>query len=368
MERDMIIVSDYKDSVLTKELWQEVFAEDSAKFVNYYFSNKVPGNKVFAILDQEGTNLCAMLHLTKYVGVLNEKEHEVHYIVGVATKERYRHQGFMKEMLIKALQSMSKKEEPYTFLMPANPKIYEPFGFSYIYDRPVLSLNKQVLSEKMLAFVAQTGKSSHILHKEYGRIELSVLHNEDKEELIEFSNGYLNGHYQVYMKRTLSYYNTLQKELYSENGNIFILKDEGRIIGFFMYAKENNIEFIQEAIIKDEYKRFQLFVEEKERKPIIMARILDLEQFGQYLVPSNNVMLTIRVLDSLISKNEGIFLFNGSKITKIQNDSSKVIDSAIKVEFEISINQLTEVLFGYKEDKRFQGIPTLSGVFINEIV
>ena len=62
-------------------------------------------------------------------------EQEIYYIVGVATKEKYRHRGYMDRILKAALSFIRKKEQPFAFLMPANPNIYLPYQFTYIYDK-----------------------------------------------------------------------------------------------------------------------------------------------------------------------------------------------------------------------------------------
>ena len=48
----------------TRSLYEEVFSEDSASFVDYYYSEKTKDNQVYAVEEDDGIR--AMLHLNPY--------------------------------------------------------------------------------------------------------------------------------------------------------------------------------------------------------------------------------------------------------------------------------------------------------------
>ncbi len=113
----------------TIPLYQEAF-HDSESFLAYYYQEKCKDNWI--IVKRKDRQIVAMLHLNPYTIVVDGKEYPTFYIVAVATKQEYRHQGHMRDLLSAASHWMEKREVPFCFLMPADRKIYEPFGFEEI--------------------------------------------------------------------------------------------------------------------------------------------------------------------------------------------------------------------------------------------
>ena len=115
----------------TRPLWEEVFYEDSAQFTDYYFAYKAEKNIGYVI----GKNpYDAMMFRTPYRMQIGEVQRDISYIVGVATRKECRHRGYMRQLLMHSFGEMYEEKEPFAFLMPANPAIYEPFDFQYIYE------------------------------------------------------------------------------------------------------------------------------------------------------------------------------------------------------------------------------------------
>lgn len=124
-------------------LYEQVFSEDSKKFVDYYYQYKTKDNKILAL--KNGQNVVAMLHLNPYIMLLNGYEVKSNYIVAVATHKDYRHQGYMRALLEKALNDMASAEMPFTFLMPASESIYAPFDFVWICSHKELPTRVKML-------------------------------------------------------------------------------------------------------------------------------------------------------------------------------------------------------------------------------
>lgn len=163
----------------SRQLYEEVFAEDSARFVEFYYTYKTRENQILA-LEQDGM-LVSMLHLNPYRMVVNGYETPANYIVAVATKKEYRHRGYMRLLLEKALKDMGDQGMPFTFLMPASEKIYAPFDFVWICSYTNLP----------------------------SRVERM-----DAEE----QNRYLASRYQVFCKRGRTYMENLAAERKAEEG------------------------------------------------------------------------------------------------------------------------------------------------------
>ena len=121
-----------------RELWEEAFAEDTKLFNDYYFDNKAEKNNAL-ILEEDG-KLLSMVSMTPYQvcvktdGIFRKVEST--YLVGVATRQEWRRHGFMGRLLKEACGELNAAGQPFAFLQPAAPEIYEPFQFAYIYDKP----------------------------------------------------------------------------------------------------------------------------------------------------------------------------------------------------------------------------------------
>lgn len=114
----------------TRSLYQTVFAEDSQKFVDFYYEYKIRDNQIYALWEDE--QYVSMVHLNPYTMIVNGYEVSSNYIVAVATLKDYRHRGYMRLLLETALRQMAVNKMPFTFLMPASASIYTPFDFVWI--------------------------------------------------------------------------------------------------------------------------------------------------------------------------------------------------------------------------------------------
>lgn len=134
---------------ISEALYREAFPEDKDAFVKYYYSYVTKNNKIL-VMEQAG-EVCSMLHLNPYRLSVNGTGVDAYYYVAVATKADCRHQGMMRKLLCKSLNDIHEEGHPFTYLMPANRVIYEPFGFRIVYQQKKveLPLAPGVANEKM---------------------------------------------------------------------------------------------------------------------------------------------------------------------------------------------------------------------------
>ncbi|MCI8853887.1 MAG: GNAT family N-acetyltransferase [Lachnospiraceae bacterium] len=116
-----------EEKLRSRILYEEMFPEDEEAFVDAYYRIKGACNRILVWEDQE--ELVSMLHLNPYRFRMRQCFAESSYIVAVATRESYRHQGLMRGLLSFALGDLYEKKQPFAFLMPAKEEIYTPFGF-----------------------------------------------------------------------------------------------------------------------------------------------------------------------------------------------------------------------------------------------
>ena len=133
----------------SEALYREAFPEDKDAFVKYYYSYVIKDNKIL-VLEKDG-EIASMLHLNPYHLSVNGTAEAAYYYVAVATRKDCRHQGMMRALLYRSLNDIHGEEHPFTYLMPANRAIYEPFGFRIVYEQKKVELpvNPEAANRKM---------------------------------------------------------------------------------------------------------------------------------------------------------------------------------------------------------------------------
>lgn len=256
-----------EEHIRTRKLWEEIFTEDTAEFLDYYYSVKIKNNEIYVIEDDG--EIVSMLHLNPYEMRIGDKICQTHYIVAVATKESYRKRGLMRQLLNHAMQIMKDKGEPFTFLMPASEAIYKPFGFEFVYEQ-------------------RQGKFVGKQYEDTG-FETEYATEKDCDAIADFANQMLQ-EYDIVTWRDKEYYETLLLELASEDGGILLAKRGGKIEGVFCYAKGEQLIVREPLFCNQEdlqYAIYQLTGNEteeslcigcgEESKAMIMAKVLNPE-------------------------------------------------------------------------------------------
>lgn len=280
------------DNSRTRALWEEVFTEDSQQFLEYYYRYKAPEAVVYVLL--HGDTVISMLHLNPYLVSCHTKRERSYYIVGVATKMEYRHQGCMHRLLETALADISQESCPFVFLMPANPAIYAPFGFSYGYKHT----EYRAKSEQIEACVKEamlTGKSHDIT---VGDAQLYFeTYRTDHAYMIlleQYAARVLEERYDYFCVHDRTYFIRLQKELQSENGDLFLIRKRNRktqvlgsngmdeVIGYFCYAKEERAYYQEVVVIKEAQ---ELFVPVGEKEAIMFYEIQSMSKDARTYFP-----------------------------------------------------------------------------------
>lgn len=260
-----------EEHIRTRKLWEQIFTEDTEEFLDYYYAVKTKENEIYVIED-EG-RIVSMLHLNPYQMRIGKQIYETHYIVAVATDERYRRRGLMARLLNHTLQVMAERGEPFTFLMPASEAIYKPFGFEFIYEQKRCRI---------------TGKRSSD-----ASLEVTYAKEADCAQIAEFANEFLK-EYDVVAWRDADYYKTLLAEQASEDGGVLIAKKDGKIEGVLCLTKEEEREIREPLFYKEETLKQTVYritgneadsvqcigYGDTETKPMIMAKVLRPELAG----------------------------------------------------------------------------------------
>ncbi|MFR3730639.1 GNAT family N-acetyltransferase [Lacrimispora sp.] len=341
-----------EEKIESRKLWEKVFSEDSESFLDYYFSDRVRKNRVLTAW-KEGT-MAAMLHRNPYEVVMKDRIWKIDYIAGVATHPDCRHQGFMSRLLSRCFMDMYLERLGFCFLVPVDPAIYQPFGFTYISDLAAKSLNEkgqQQLSRR--AFLE---------------------HSDECREVARFVGRQLEREYEVYALRNEEYYRDLCREVRSDRGDLILLstrEEKERLAGVWAYYGESAGN-LRELICLPEYLK-----KDGSSKPYAMGRIIHLEQFVSVISlkedsPASEMELLLEVEDPWIHQNNGLFRWTidrkGSALSPIGAEEE------LKPHISLEIGELTSWLFGYSQPSvpdewkaMVAYIRPLKGVFFDEV-
>lgn len=355
-----------------RKLYEEIFDEDSPAFVDYYFRVKAAENEIF-VVENEKQEILATLHLNPYEMMFCGEKVKTNYIVAVATRADCRHQGMMRSLLQASLQEMYRREETFTWLMPAAEAIYRPFGFRFIYEKNKMTMTADVLQR------AETDENWQI-HSDQevsGDIFCEEAKKEDLAELACFAEKQLSKLAEVYTVHDIAYFEQRMQEVECEGGSLILIRKEKEICGYFLALKKNREAWeivVEDAVQKkafpavlhwfgasEEKCTFTAFPQiweqyaQSENVPAIMGRIVHLERFVCCLKIKKEQEWKIRLTDSLIPENNGYFIIKtgieGGSLIRVENLSEK----EKKMFCSMDIGQLTEELFR---------LP----VFLNEVV
>lgn len=355
-----------------RKLYEEIFDEDSPAFVDYYFRVKAAENEIF-VVENEKQEILATLHLNPYKMMFCDERVKTNYIVAVATRADCRHQGMMRSLLQASLQEMYRREETFTWLMPAAEAIYRPFGFRFIYEKNKMTVTADVLQR------TETDENWQI-HSDQevsGDIFCEEAKKEDLAELACFAEKQLSKLAEVYTVHDIAYFEQRMQEAECEGGRLVLIRNENRICGYFLALREQREAWeivVENAVQKQAFPAVLRWLEagrekctltafpkiweqyaKSENVPAIMGRIVHLERFVRCLKTKKEQEFKIRLTDSLIPENNGYFLIKtgagGGTVTKAGNLSEK----KEKMFRSLDIGQLTEELFRLS-------------VFLNEVV
>lgn len=379
----------------TRELWEKVFSEDSQEFVDYYYYVKTKDNTIY--VTEENHEIRAMFQLNPYQIKLCGNIVSSDYIVGVATLEEYRGRGYMRKLLIRALEDQYSQKMPFTFLMPAAEAIYLPYDFRFIYRQ------KQMRVEDGFFEI----RAEH-LQKVQEKITERDARFMDAGKMAEFFESNFSHRWNTASQRTTQYYQTQILEQQSELGGMRLVFEEENLIGMYAYAREEGLEIREPVYLKGREDEFLASVDllrkkgegviiyglmdelekqegeglpECKEQPVIMARIVHLrELFSALRVPAESeVQCSFAVIDPILRGNSRIWKLRSEKGEEIIHVSETEDSQGV-----ISIASLTELLFGYrtveesaaeegvilpeKLQEELKKLQNLCPVFLNEIV
>lgn len=214
-----------------KKMWKKIF-NDTDKYVDFYFKEKAKRSIVYSKYVEE--KLVSMAFFTPYQMMYKGKECVCPYIVGVATQKEHRHKGYMKTLLQQGILDFRFPEAKVAFLCPVDPKIYEGLGFQGVYYRKKI----EVLGNKK---------------KWYGVVSFSRMELGNRKKAAEFAAAQLyTSEFDLYMCRSVDYYELLDKEMKALGGKVIVLREGEFVKGVAAYIREDDTYEVTEVICDPE--------------------------------------------------------------------------------------------------------------------
>ena len=339
------------------KFWKDSF-KDSEEQIKFYFDN-IYNEKNYLVLE-DNSKIVSSLHENDYIFNFNNESIKSKYIVGVSSDITMRNKGYMSKLLIAMLENSKKKDMPFVFLTPINPKIYRKFGFEYFSNIEYYNFSVEELANFKFP------------NNEYSYIEINEKNkNLYLNDLIKIYNSNMEDNFS-YLERDDFYFDKIIKETSSDGMKTFILyknKIASAYIIFGLY--EENIE-IRECMAldsisykeilaliygyRDYYKNVNLAspnnsnIEflfenqlniEKIIKPFMMLRILNpVAIFKNLKLENHNIKIYIE--DKILKENTGLYHFLNKKFTFYELPVEKSI-----YDLRIDIADLVFLVTGY---------------------
>ena len=338
------------------KFWKDSF-KDSEEQIKFYFDN-IYNEKNYLILE-DNSKIVSSLHENDYIFNFNNESIKSKYIVGVSSDITMRNKGYMSKLLISMLENSKKKDMPFVFLTPINPKIYRKFGFEYFsnieyYNFSIEELANFKLSDNDYSYIEINEKNKKLYLK-----DLIKVYNSNMEDKF------------CYLERDDFYFDKILKETSSDEMKTFILyknKMASAYIIFGLYEEKVEIRECMAldsisykeilALIygyKDYYRNVSLASPnnsnleflfenqlniEKIVKPFMMMRILNpLTIFKNLKLENSNIKIYIE--DRILKENTGLYSLNN------EISFSNITEEKAVYDLKINIADLIFLITGY---------------------
>lgn len=358
---------DAEDKDETKHLWHMCFPEDSESFIEYYYKEKTKDNEI--LVKKDNGLLISMVQYNPYAVKLRGRLWKLDYLVGVATEESRRREGHFRDVFVKMLHDEEAAGKPITYLVPVNPAVYAPMGFTFIGNVASYELTEKA-KQTLTRTVCQDAP-------------------EDCGRAAVYMEQWLGARYEMYTRRDAAYVSRLIKELASENGTLEFLEQDGRLVGLDAYwgweVREHRLLYAEDA-----------YTVKTGEKPWNMARLTNigalltafgLKQAEQQGEEKRMLTLGIRMNDPILEMNNGEFVWTigetGSslKARKPEPDTCGCTEN-VSIWLETKPEELVSWLFGCRKAEEIWGVQlenkglaeilaqvnTVNGVYLDEIV
>lgn len=346
------VMSNLRENI--KRIWLECF-DDSPEYVDMYFDRVYREEDALTMDDASGKPLSSLL-LQQYVMLCYGREVSVGYVAGAATRRQARGNGLMSALLSNALAAARNRGDMAVALIPATRSLYffyDRLGFATVFYRNV---------ERYTASHAFQGIGSW--H------EVSDPYSNDVWEAFSVMERSLPGMPVLHDKR--DFVNILDDLGMDEGGRFCAIADDnGTVAAMAWCVADSRQVYVKAMLSRDMESRSAVlrqlrqyypdlpFVVETtagsgvEPRPVArgMLRLVNVPMALQLMAAAHpGLKLTMRVRDSQIADNCGVFVIDAGK-------TSRTDRCPARLDFDVDVTVLTELLFGSPASAEITGLP-----------
>ena len=338
------------------KFWKDSF-KDSEEQIKFYFDN-IYNEKNYLVLE-DNSKIVSSLHENNYIFNFNNESIKSKYIVGVSSDITMRNKGYMSKLLISMLENSKKKDMPFVFLTPINPKIYRKFGFEYFSNIEYYNFYIEELA------------NFKILNNDYSYVEINEKNKKSYlVDLIKIYNSNMKDKF-CYLERDDFYFDKILKETSSDEMKTFILYKNKVASAYIIFGLSEEKVEIRECMAldsisykeilaliygyRDYYRNISLASSnnsnleflfenqlniEKVIKPFMMMRVLNpLAIFKNLKLENSNIKIYIE--DKILKENTGLYSLNN------EISFSNITEEKAVYDLKINIADLIFLITGY---------------------
>nr|WP_263328142.1 GNAT family N-acetyltransferase [Neobacillus sp. Marseille-Q6967] len=351
-----------------KELTEKDLIE-SLKLSMYAFQYKIPEEKIASRLESAKSHkiygiwqeeqLAAKLHIIPLHIYMNGREWKMGGLAGVATYPEYRRNGYVKKLIIDALEKMHQEKQIVSLLHPFDIGFYRKFGWEIFTDNKKIFIDKKDLKflDPQPGNIKRYSKEQH--HQEIESIyaNFSMKFN---GMLVRDSNWWKNN---IYGDGYIAVYYNVQHQpmgylLYEvqkhqmEVHEFVPLNHEARCgLWNFICQHDSMVDQVSILTSKDETLTYILNQPKvkTELTPYFMSRIIDAEQcLKRYQFNHTTEKIFLHIDDQFAPWNNGSYLISQDDIRVFKNKPGSSCVHPPQKGLSMDINSLASLLFGYK--------------------
>jgi len=338
------------------KFWKDSF-KDSEEQIKFYFDN-IYNEKNYLVLE-DNSKIVSSLHENNYIFNFNNESIKSKYIVGVSSDITMRNKGYMSKLLISMLENSKKKDMPFVFLTPINPKIYRKFGFEYFSNIEYYNFSIEELANFKLP------------NNDYSYVEINEKNKKSYlVDLIKIYNSNMKDKF-CYLERDDFYFDKILKETSSDEMKTFILYKNKVASAYIIFGLSEEKVEIRECMAldsisykeilaliygyRDYYRNISLASSnnsnleflfenqlniEKVIKPFMMMRVLNpLAIFKNLKLENSNIKIYIE--DKILKENTGLYSLNN------EISFSNITEEKAVYDLKINIADLIFLITGY---------------------
>lgn len=336
-----------------KNIWRDRFG-DSRQWMSEVFSRVYSDSD--AITEELDDKVVSSLLLRPFTMTYRDKEMPVGYIYGAATSLNEQSKGFMSRLMVKSLNEAYRRGQTAVFLHPSRRRLYgfyARFGFTTVLfidemrytaaHRFLFDASKYIIEDSQCDMAEIAAAYRRLV----SRRGACMLHDVDDFKTIFIDNDLDRGVSAIV--RDAESGEIVAIGLAKSNGTSIVVKE---LIGI-----DNDSENAVLAAFANRMPGMMTVVEAYPQRPNVkisargMGRIVNLESFLGLLAGIRpDLHYVFKVTDPIISENNGLFRINRGKVSRV--------NSAEKIDLEVSIDILTAILFSSERIGDIFDLPT----------